>query len=113
MSDKQPCRTCSSTEYNRCNIFYQGDKLVEVCNKCTELGQVWLPDQYLPDGCKQQTDPNITDRAGNPIPFSSKREKELIMRQLNIGYAESNERVHGGRNFDSKASKQWKGIDKL
>lgn len=101
MSDRQPCRTCGSLDYNRSRIFYEGNTLREFCNKCTELGNIWLPDQYLPGGVREQTDPNICNpETGKPIPFSTKREKAIIMRQLGIKYADCNEKQHGRRNDD-------------
>jgi hypothetical protein len=65
---------------------------------------VWLPDvvmshpaEFVKNGYVYN--PNICNReTGKPIPFSTKREKAVIMKQL--GIREAGDFYHGARHFD-------------
>lgn len=106
MSEKDPC-DCGSVTYNECRVKFDTDGRYMSCNHCSNTPvNTLIPDVYF-DKSKgaNQTDPNLCDRYKGPIPFSSKREKAVIMKQL--GLREDGDKKHGSRNFDKKASKQW------
>lgn len=105
---KDACITCGSQDYYfyRMVIDQSGNRFDE-CSECSSGRMPALsPDVYF-DGSKgaNQTDPNLCGRDGGPIPFSSRREKAAIMKQL--GLQEGGDKKHGARNFDKTASKQW------
>ena len=105
---KLPCDVCKSTNYHFFRIRVNDvEEISRWCSEClNEATPNLSPDVYF-DASKgsNQTDPNLCDRYKGPIPFSSKREKAAIMKQL--GLRENGDKVHGARNFDRKASKQW------
>lgn len=80
-------------------------ELTHYCKDCRSP-KASTPDVYF-DTSKgsNQTDPNLCDRYTGPIPFSSKREKAAILKRLRL--REDGDKVHGARNFDKTASKQW------
>lgn len=105
---KDPCKNCGSLSYYywRVSVNDKGDTYEE-CSECSKEGAPCLsPDVYF-DGSKGafQTDPNICEKSGQQIPFSSKREKAAILRRL--GLREAGDKEHGSRNFDKHSSKQW------
>lgn len=104
---RDPC-VCGATNWHYWRVKYH-DKYgrVESCSECSNDKTPQLsPDVYF-DASKgaNQTDPNLCDRYKGPIPFSSKREKAAIMKQM--GLREAGDKEHGARNWDRKASKQW------
>jgi len=103
---KDPCETCKSIEYTRWRKTDSGD---ESCNMCDFIAIPWNPDIYF-DSKKgaNQTDFNLQDRYKGKIPFSSKRGKAIVMRQLKL--RECGDKEHGARNFDKRGSKQWEGM---
>lgn len=105
---KDPCKSCGSADYYywRFTIDSKGVSYEE-CSECSKRNTPNLsPDVYF-DKSKgsNQTDPNLCGRNGIPIPFSSKREKAAILKQL--GLREAGDKNHGSRNWDKTASKQW------
>ncbi len=107
---KDPCKTCGSSTYYhwRFTIDKDGNRY-ESCNDCAKMAIPNLcPDVFF-DSSKgaNQTDPNLHDRYKGAIPFSSKREKAAIMKQL--GLREAGDKEHGSRNFDRTANRNnWK-----
>lgn len=104
---KDPCSGCGSISYHYWRVtFFQGTRY-EQCSECSKTSTPSLsPDVYFDESKGGfQTDPNLCAKDGNPIPFSSRREKAAILRQL--GLREAGDKEHGGRNFDKRASKQW------
>lgn len=105
---KDPCKTCNSTDYYYWRFLIDSKGIsYEECSECSKRSTPNLsPDVYF-DKSKGafQTDPNICERNGNRIPFSSKREKAAILKRL--GLREAGDKIHGARNFDKTASKQW------
>lgn len=107
MSNKHPCSTCGATNYYHWGKVYTSDGDFETCSECSKEGTPTLsPDVYF-DQRKGafQTDPNLCEKNGTPIPFSSKREKAAILRRL--GLREAGDKDHGSRNFDRSAAQQW------
>jgi hypothetical protein len=108
---KDPCASCGSVAYYHWSMKLDADgNRFECCSECSKAPTPGLsPDVYF-DSKKGawQTDINLADRYTGPIPFSSKREKADIMKRL--GLRESGDKVHGARNWDKKASKQWDSI---
>ncbi len=107
MENKNPCGTCGAVSYHYWRMTFANGEKYEACSECSKTSTPGLsPDVYF-DGSKgaNQTDPNLCDRYKGPIPFSSKREKAAILRQL--GLQEDGDKSHGARNFDKRASKQW------
>ena len=108
--NKDPCETCKSTEYYYWRVKFddKGNRF-QFCSSCYSGNIPSLaPDVYF-DRSKgsNQTDPNLCDRYTGPIPFSSKREKATIMKQL--GLREAGDKEHGSRNFDKQGNRNnWK-----
>lgn len=104
---KDPCQ-CGSSNWSWWRLtFTIKEERIERCSECAvESMPALAPDVYF-DGSKgaNQTDPNLCNREGQPIPFSSKREKAAILKQN--GLQEAGDKVKGARNFDKTASKQW------
>jgi hypothetical protein len=110
MTERLPCEACNSRDYfyYRQRVDGNGNWQYE-CSQCSSGSQPQLsPDVYFDEKKgRYQTDPNLCDRKGNEIPFSSRREKAAIMRRLNV--REAGDKVRGMRNFDKHAAKQWEG----
>jgi hypothetical protein len=108
MENKEPCQTCGAADYFYMRVAYAPEGRFETCSECKERGSLpnVLPDVYFdPSKGANQTDPNLCDRYKGQIPFSSKREKAAILK--NLGLRECGDKEHGGRNFDRHAAKQW------
>lgn len=108
MPNKDACETCKSTDYYywRVSVDDLGNRS-QYCSSCFSGNVPSLsPDVYF-DRSKgaNQVDPNLCTRDGKQIPFSSKREKAAILKQL--GLREAGDKNHGARNWDKSASKQW------
>ena len=107
---KDPCACGSITwHYFRIKCSDKGE-LYRGCSDClTEKTPSLSPDVFF-DASKgsNQTDPNLCDRYKGKIPFSSKREKAAILK--NKGIREAGDKMHGARNWDKTASKQWEGM---
>lgn len=92
------CDTCGYPYATGVRIGYTDGKRWEYCDHCSDVKFSAEPDIYLGSKGGIQTDENICDDNGTPIPFSSKREKAAIMKRLGIRQADSAERWHGARN---------------
>ena len=95
------CNGCKSTVAARVKgwIDEETKQYVECCDVCTKLAAVWLPDVYLGGvGGSVRTDENLCNDKGQPIPFTTKREKAAIMKMLKVRQADSAEHNHGSRN---------------
>lgn len=105
---KDPCDNCGSITWHYFRIkCSDAQELYRGCSDClNETTPNLSPDVYF-DSSKgsNQTDPNLCRRNGTPIPFSGKREKAAILKQK--GIREAGDKIHGARNFDKTASKQW------
>lgn len=64
---------------------------VETCNFCGSFSTTYIPDVYWPG--HSHTNPNITDRMGNPIYLESRQHKARVMKEQ--GLSEAGDRVHG------------------
>lgn len=107
MESKDPCKGCGAVAYHYWRMVFSGGERYEECSECSKQATPGLsPDVYF-DKSKGafQTDPNLCERNGTPIPFSSKREKAAIMNRLQL--REAGDKTHGSRNFDKRASEQW------
>lgn len=98
------CNTCNSDKAARVKmgIDSQTGKTWEVCDICANVPSFWMPDVYLGNsGGMPQTDEQLVNpKTGQPIPFSTKREKAAIMKMLGLRQAASAERQGGSRNED-------------
>jgi hypothetical protein len=85
------CPSCSYKYAYKLQITLdkKGNKK-EVCDKCGNLSSTWIPDVFW-DG--NTTNPNITDKMGDPIPFYSRQQKANVLRSK--GMSEAGDRVHG------------------
>lgn len=109
MESKEPCGTCGAVSYHYWRVTFADGQRYESCSECSKTSTPGLSPDVFFDGSKGafQTDPNLCERNGNPIPFSSKREKAAIMRRL--GLREAGDKEHGSRNFDRHANRNnWK-----
>lgn len=71
-------------------------KWEKYCDRCVS-GVTGIPDVWYGYGSGTHTEENICDpKSGQPIPFSSKREKQEAMRRA--GVVEVGDRVHGSRS---------------
>lgn len=96
------CNTCKTTLAARVRIGIDsqtGEKW-EVCDICSNTPPVWLPDVFLggPGGTPQTDDTLCDPKTGKNIPFSTKREKAVIMNMLKVRQSDSAEHQHGSRN---------------
>lgn len=92
------CNGCGSDVAARTRTGFHDGKIWEVCDICGKIPAVWMPDVFLGGNGGVQTDENLCDKSGNPIPFQTKREKAAIMNMLGLRQADSAERQHGSRN---------------
>lgn len=99
------CETCGNQYAARLQYHTINDKIVHCCDKCG-ASSIWLPDVYLEPGSGLRTNENLCDEHGTPIPFSSKREKALIMKQLGLRQADCAEKQKGMR-LDSYTRKKY------
>jgi len=110
---KDPCQTCGSTDYTFFRGIASSKGYYSVCEKCDKsVTAPWMPDAYFDESKgANQTDPNLCGKDGKRIPFSSKREKAVILKQLNL--REAGDKRHGGRVGDKTdqrhGRKQWEG----
>ncbi len=90
------CRGCGADDAYMVRTYLDG---TEICDRCTGIRPTGTPDVFIGSKGGEQTDSNICDpKTGQPIPFSSKREKKAIMDKLKIKQHPSAERTHGSRN---------------
>jgi len=90
------CRGCGSTTSYMTRTYEDGS---EICDQCSQIRPSGLPDIYLGGHGGTQTDENLCDKkTGQPIPFSTKKEKKAIMDKLKYRQHPSAERTHGARN---------------
>lgn len=94
------CQTCNEKLAARLRYFFFNGKMESVCDRCGDVPAVWLPDVYLGGpGGTPRTDPNLVDpKTLREMPFSTKREKAVVMKYLNVRQADTAERIHGSRN---------------
>jgi len=95
------CSGCGNKEAYRTRSIASMGGVIEVCNECGGLraSDTSVPDLYLGSKGGEQTCENICDpKTGEPVPFSSKREKKAVMDKLNLTMHPSAERQHGSRN---------------
>ena len=86
-------------------------KTYRYCSSCVSGATSASPDVYYGYGSGTHTEENIAypnghPQAGQPIPFSSKREKLWAMKQA--GVYEAGDRIRGVRNEDMTAQKRRK-----
>lgn len=92
------CNGCNTDLAARVRIRVHNEKLVESCDICAKEPAVWLPDVYLGGQGGIQTNENLCNSNGEPIPYQTKREKAAIMKMLKVREADSAEHQHGSRN---------------
>lgn len=98
------CGGCGNKKAHRTRTLCHQGGLIEGCDLCMGLSTAGtaLPDTFLGGGGGLQTDENIVDKQGREVPFSSKREKAAIMKELGLKQADSSERNHGARPETTK-----------
>jgi len=93
------CYNCKSDKASRTRTGYSNEGVKWECwNRCDSLPSLSNPDMYLGGKGGIQTDENLCGSDGQPIPFSTKREKAAIAKRLGLRQADSAERQHGARN---------------
>lgn len=95
------CDGCGTDEAIVTRTTISGNNLIRSCDICSSVraGDAGLPDVYIGGKGGLQTCENLCDpKTGNPIPFSSKKEKAAIMKNLHLTQHPSSERRHGYRN---------------
>ena len=94
------CSGCKSNLAARTLTWYEEGVRLEHCDICGNQPAVWLPDVFLGSsgGGREQTDENLCNDKGVPIPFSTKREKAAVMNHLGVKQHDSAERQGGYRN---------------
>lgn len=92
------CDGCGSDKAARVRIGYTNDVKWECCDVCENIPAVWLPDVYIGSKGGIQTDSNLCNDKGQPIPFHTKREKAAIMNMLKVKQHDSAEHQHGSRS---------------
>jgi len=104
-----PCVNCGSTLHHTVSIRYVDGQKVERCSDCERIPmQTTYDDVYLGPGSGMKTDPNLCDKkTGQEIPFYTKQDKAIVMKQLGLRQALSAERVHGHRNEDYLHRKKY------
>ena len=85
------CNGCGNDEAYRIRMFMSG----EVCDRCGDIGGLWVPDVYFDDK-PVWTLPNWPD--GKERTFSSKRDKAVYLRSM--GFSETGDKVRGA-NYHS------------
>jgi len=96
------CEGCGATDAMGVRIGYDANGKWEICDRCTDIKFSAMPDVYLGSKGGIQTDPNICDKQGREIPFSSKREKKAAMNEAGVRQAASAEHNHGARNITKR-----------
>lgn len=100
------CEGCGNKYAARIQIRYIEGQKVEMCDECGAAPINPCPDIYLEPGSGYRTNENICDSNGTPIPYSSKREKKMVMKMLGLRQADCAEKQHGGR-LDSYTRKKY------
>lgn len=97
------CRGCKNQQATRIRTVYKAEGIEETCDGCKpkSYGGSFMPDVYYGYGSGEHTEENIAypnghPKAGEPIPFSSKRGKAEAMKMA--GIREAGDRKHGARN---------------
>jgi hypothetical protein len=103
------CGNCNSTVAARVRVWFEGKEKREACDICGGLPSFWIPDVYLGGpGGSARTDENLCNpKTGEPIPFSTKREKAAVMNMLKLRQSDSAERQHGSRIEYGKRKKYF------
>lgn len=106
-NNKTDCASChrfiDEQEVRLRRIVASETRFDKYCASCVS-GVTGIPDVWYGYGSGTHTEENICDKeTGQPIPFSSKREKWEAMKRA--GVREVGDRVHGARsNFTGKGS---------
>ena len=89
------CNSCGRQAHH-IRVKYVENKKIDVCNNCERLTYPRVYDCFIGGRGEVQYQENIADpKTGNPIPFSTKRQKAAILKRLNI--TEAGDRKHGAR----------------
>lgn len=90
------CDNCDNKSASYVVISYSDKKRTCACDRCGAGRPRGIPDVYLGQGGGFRVEENLADpKTGQPIPFSSRREKADIMKRLNL--KEAGDRKHGAR----------------
>lgn len=96
------CNTCNTDVAARVlgRIDTKTGKYFESCDVCAKVAAFWMPDVFLggPGGSVRTDEHLCSPTTGEPIPFTTKREKAAIMKMLNVRQADGAEHQHGARN---------------
>jgi len=93
------CENCGNQSAHIWRVTYIGNERIERCNGCSDIKAAANPDVWYGYGSGTHTEENIADpKTGQPIPFSSKREKADAMRRA--GVREVGDKVKGYRRED-------------
>lgn len=102
------CEGCKATDAARVRVFFIEQQMVKVCDRCADVPSVWLPDAYLGSGSGERRSEHLADpETGQAIPYSSKRQKAVIMRQLNVFEAGDAKRGNKNDNYSHKTRKHF------
>lgn len=82
------------------HIKYVKGQQIQRCSDCDRIPMSsTYDDVYIGPTGGLKTDPNLCDpKTGKEIPFHTKQDKAVIMKQLGVRQALCAERVHGYRN---------------
>jgi len=98
------CDTCGTDEAYRAHLNEYG----WVCNVCAHIPSLWMPDVFVGSKGGIQTDDQLVEPGTNDsIPFSSKREKAIILKRLGLKQSILAEHNHGGRNEEYLHRKKY------
>lgn len=91
------CNGCQNPYAYKVQVFQtETGSFAECCDRCGGFQASGTVDVYYPYGSGVHTEENIADpKTGQPIPFSSKREKWEAMRKA--GVHEAADSHHGAR----------------
>lgn len=95
------CNNCNTNLAARVRIVIDANtkEKYEMCDICSNTPPVWLPDVFLEKGGGERSNEHLCNpQTGEPIPYSTKREKAAIMNMLKVRQADSAEHQHGARN---------------
>jgi len=103
------CGGCGNQAYRtQTHINSETNDAMEVCNVCDKLSPLWMPDIYLGGKGGIQTDDQLVEPGtNNSIPFTTKREKAMILKRLKLKQSVLAERNHGGRNEEYLHRKKY------
>lgn len=80
--NRTPCSNCQSQDYYASRYRFTKDGTVMTCSECDKQKFEAIPDVYLEGKGGYRTCEALVGRDNKPIPYSTKKEKAAIMKQL-------------------------------